>query len=334
MVYIALLSKINSYNEIEISLNRLVESIGYKSKTGKGKINDKVRESLKRLEEDYKLIIASKDSSDKYLMLEVIVLEVEERFYKLNLNNIRKILNNSVFKINEADFSNKYTDKAKALYVYSYLLSMFGVHETISIGIKFNGCYPNMDKICAECNVSKEYLLKLLALFEYDGLIFVANVGAIEEFDGGTYKSCNYYTDSLVNLFDAYAYAKAYLDQYQYTYNSNYKQCKALLVEIDGLFDMAYNKLKDKELIGFKEHYKLLFNDTLIEVNKLNKDISIDNFNKFIVNREYLDLKLYKTNKDSKKTMLYLASTERFNVMLLTHFRNKLKALMYMYQVV
>ena len=333
MVYIALLSKINAYKECEISLNRLVESIGYKPKTGKGKINDRVRESLKRLEEDYKLIIPAKESTDKYLMLEVIVLEVEERFFKLNLNNIRKILNNSVFKLNTADFSNKYTDRAKALYVYSYLLSMFGVHETTSIGVKFNGCYPNMDKICKDCNVTKEYLLKVLAYFEYDGLIYVANVGAIEEFDGGTYKSCNYYTDSLINLFGAYAYAIGYLDQYQYSYNSNYKQSKALLVEINELFNQTYDKLTDKEIICFKENYKMMFENTVNEANKLYKDVSISNFEKFIVNREYLNLRLYKTNKDSKKTMLYLASIENMNVMLLTHFRNKLKALMYMYNV-
>lgn len=209
MVYIALLSKINAYEEVEISLNRLVESIGYKPKTGKGKINEKVRESLKRLEYDYKLIVPAPTSTDKYLMLEVRVLEVQERFFKLNLNNIRKILNSS-FKLRSDDFTNKYTDKAKALYVYSYLLSMFGVHETTSIGVTFNGCYPNMDKICKDCNVTKEYLLKLLAYFEFDGLIYTANVGAI---DGSTYKANNYYTDSLSGLSGAYTYATAYLDQ-------------------------------------------------------------------------------------------------------------------------
>lgn len=333
MVYIALLSKMNAYRECEISLNRLVESIGYKPRSGVGNINYKVKQSLDRLEYDYKLIISAKESTDKYLMLEVIVLEVEERFFKLNLNNIRKILNNSVFNINKADFSNKYNDKAKALYVYSYLLSMFGVHETTTVTVKFHGCYPNMNKICAECNVTKEYLLKLLAYFEYDGLIYTANNGIIKEFDGGTYKSCNYYTDSLVGLVGAYEYAKGYLDQYQYSYNSNYKQCKALLVEINELFNETYDKLTEQELICFKEHNKLMFENTINEVNKLYKDVSKDNFEKFIVNREYLNLKLYKANKDSKKTMLYLASIQDINVMLLTHFRNKLKALIYMYQV-
>ena len=333
MVYIALLSKMSLFKQVEISLNRLVESIGYKPRSGANNINNRVKESLDRLEYEYKLIIRSPKSTDKYIMLEVIVLDVAERFFKLNMYKMNIILNNCLFKLNKQDFSSKYKDKAKALYVYSYLLSMFGNHETTTATVMFIGCYPNMDKICKECNVTKEYLLKLLAYFEYDGLIYTANNGIIEEFDGGTYKSCNYYTDSFSGLNGAYEYAKGYLDQYQYSYNNNYKQCKALLVEINELFDETYDKLTEQKLICFKEQNKLMFENTIDEVNKLYKDVSKDNFEKFIVNREYLNLKLYKANKDSKKTMLYLASIQDINVMLLTHFRNKLKALMYMHQV-
>ena len=329
MVYIALLSKINAYEEVEISLNRLVESIGYKPKTGKGKINEKVRESLKRLEYDYKLIVPAPTSNDKYLMLEVRVLETEERFFKLNLNNIRKILNSS-FKLRSDDFTNKYTDKAKALYVYSYLLSMFGVHETTTVGITFNGCYPNMDKICAECNVTKEYLLKLLAYFEFDGLIYTANVGAI---DGSTYKANNYYTDSLSGLYGAYTYATAYLDQHKYTYNSNYKQCKALLLEVNNLFNEAYGKLTDKEIICFKEHCKSMAENTIREASEIFNDVSIDGYRHFIINREYLTMKLYKQNQHILIDLLYLASIYHYNVLLLTHFKNKLKALIYLYEI-
>lgn len=329
MVYIALLSKINAYEEVEISLNRLVESIGYKPKTGKGKINEKVRESLKRLEYDYKLIVPAPTSTEKYLMLEVRVLEVQERFFKLNLNNIRKILNSS-FKLRSDDFTNKYTDKAKALYVYSYLLSMFGVHETTSIGVTFNGCYPNMDKICKDCNITKEYLLKLLAYFEFDGLIFTANVGAI---DGSTYKSNNYYTDSLSGLSGAYTYATAYLDQKQIKYKSNYMQCKELLSDIDGLFQEAYTKLNDKQVICFKEQCKNMAENTINKASEIFNDVSVDGYRHFIINREYLTMKLYKQNQGMLTDLLYLASIYHFNVLLLTHFKNKLKALIYLHEV-
>lgn len=329
MVYIALLSKINAYEEVEISLNRLVESIGYKPKTGKGKINEKVRESLKRLEYDYKLIVPAPTSTDKYLMLEVRVLETEERFFKLNLNNIRKILNSS-FKLRSDDFTNKYTDKAKALYVYSYLLSMFGVHETTTIGTTFNGCYPNMDKICAECNVTKEYLLKLLAYFEFDGLIFTANIGTVE---GVIHKSNNYYTDSLSGLSGAYTYATAYLDKKQIKYKSNYMQCKELLLEIDGLFNEAYTKLNDKEVIRFKEQCKSVAENIIYKASEIFNDVSIDGYRHFIINREYLTMKLYKQNQHILTDLLYLASIYHYNVLLLTHFKNKLKALIYLYEV-
>lgn len=333
MVYIALLSKMSIFKQVEISLNRLVETIGYKPRSGANNINNKVKESLDRLEYEYKLIIRSPKSTDKYIMLEVIVLDVAERFFKLNMYKIDRILNDSLFKLNKHDFNSKYKDKAKALYVYSYLLSMFGAHETTTIGITFNGCYPNMDKICKDCNITKEYLLKLLAYFEYDGLIYTANMGNIGEFDGGTYKACNYYTDSLSGLNGAYTYAKGYLDQYEYEYNGNYKQCKMLLAEIEELFKESYSKLKDKEIVNFKEHYKLMFKDTLNQVAEIFPDVSLDNFNKFILNRDYLNLSFYKHCKESKKGMLYLASIKMYNVLLLTHFRNKLKALMYMYNI-
>lgn len=333
LVYIALVYSSNAMNEFSVVLNKLVENIGYKPKSGSGSINDKVRKSIKRLE-DRKLIEVA--SIDKQHILGIVILEdIENRFFKVYAENIIKIIDTLSLKVCTNDFFSKYNDKAKAVYVYSYLLSMMGIHNTTGININWFGCYPSMDMICEECNISKTHLKRLLAYFEYDGLIYTANIGQVTGKDGRKVMASNYYTNNINDLFSGYTYCKAYYDKEHYTYAKYIKRTKQLLSKIKEMLEQSKNKIDEKsknDFIKFKEHFILMLKDTIHYADKNGyKHISIDNVDEYINNKVYLESKFY--NKDTDKTLLFIADKEAYSLVFLTHIKNKLKALMYMYDV-
>lgn len=329
LVYVSLLSKINNYGEFDIPFVRLIESMGFKPKSGSGSINDKVKQSIGRLENEYTLINCI--SKDRYLVGEVVIPVVEDNFFKLKMDNVRKILNNSLIKLNKDDYSNKYENKSKALYVYAYLVSMMGDHLTTEVTVNWRGCFPSLEKISSDCNVSKDYLLKLLAYFEYDGLLYTTNIGFIKDKNGNSFKAVNYYTDNIEYLSSSYIYSRAYYDKNEYSYSKYISQTKNLLSETTELFNESYKKLNEKELKCFKEHFGVLFMNTIYESEKYYIDINKENFDKYIFNKMYIRSKF--KNVDCKEALLFIADNEMASIPLLTHIKNKIKALMYLYEI-
>jgi len=180
MVYISLVYISNNDNQFCVPINKIIKSMGLVPQSGKGRTTDKVRQSFDRLERMG--LIEIEELEKTYISGEVILPNIDTRFFQLYERNLKMIMNDLYARFNEQDkFISKYEDKAKAMYVYSYILSMMGKHKTTGDGYyEPTLCFPSFDKICKECNISRSYLAKLLAYFEYDGLIYTVNIGYIK----------------------------------------------------------------------------------------------------------------------------------------------------------
>lgn len=329
MLYITLLMVANTEREFYTTINILAKKMGYKPKSGVGKINDKITKSLERLMKKYCLIEYGEE--DKIIFGRIILHKNEESFFKLKRVDINIILDNPFLKLTQNDYSGKYKDKAKALYVYSYILSMMGTHNTTEATIEWHGCFPSVDTIAKECNVSINYLLKILAYFEYDSLIYTTNIGKVKNADGTVCMAGNYYTNDKTYLSSSYIYARAYYDNNNCTYSKYIKHTKHLLDEISELLDESFEKLNDKEVVCFKEHYGLMFTDTIYKFTNLYPGINKLRFDEYMKNSSYLRSTFF--NGKQRTSLSFIADNELASIPLLTHIKNKIKAMMYLYEI-
>lgn len=330
IVFISLLYHSNMDDSFDIRINKLVKSIGYKPRTGVGNINDKVKKAIERLEE--KRLVEIYEIDKTFVSGDIILPKTEEYFFKCNMSNIFKIMNDLYSKLSSDDYANKYNDKGKAIYVYTYLISMMGNHRTTEGDTNWYGCFPSFKQICKDCNVSESYLLKLLAYFEYDGLIYTSNLGQVSSRDGVVQNSSNYYTNDFSYLSLSRTFAKAYCDKHSYSYAKYKKRTGQLLDEITEMLQKRNLKLDEPNIIKFKEHLLLMIKDTINNASKVYYDINMDKVNMYIGNKEYLDSKFY--NKEINKILLFIADNQNCSIELLTHIRNKIKAMLYMYEII
>lgn len=334
LVYISLMNVVSFRNRFDVNINRFVESLGYKPNTRAGKINSKVVESFDRLEG--RGLLELKDNDGKFTSGTLILPNLENNFFMLNVGDMAKILDNELEKISGDDYVNKYQNKTKDLYVYLYINSYMGHHETTECDLAFYGCFPSMSNICEGCNVSEEYLRKVLSYFEFDELIFTANLGNMIDEGGKVQKSTNYYTNSIENLNGAYAFAKAYADQKNFKYSKYSKRTNVLLDEVTESLGKFEDKFKDDEskLIVFKNHFGLMLKDVINESKKIARYIDMEKADEYVVNKSYLKSKFYcKDNKDRNKYLLFIADNEMASVVTLTHIRNRIRALTYLYGI-
>ncbi len=329
LMYITLLMVSNAEREFYTTINILAKKMGYKPKSGAGKINEKIVKSLERLMIKYRVVEYAEE--DKIIYGRIILYKNEEAFFKLKRFNIEKILNNSFLRLSEDDYIGKYKDKSKALYVYSYILSMMGNHTTTETSVDWYGCYPTIDTISQECGVSVNYLLKLLAYFEYDGLIYTTNIGKVRSSKGVVFMAGNYYTNDINHISTSYVYARAYYDKNNFIYSKYIRQTKNLLDEISELLEESFNKLTEKEVKCFKEHYGLMFKNIIYEFEYIYPGISMNRFDNYIKNSNYLRSNFF--NGKHRTSLFFIADNELASIPLLTHIKNKIKAMMYLYEV-
>ena len=329
LVYMTLISKMTILDDFNVTLNTLIETMGFKPRTGKGSITERVKSSLDRLQLEHRLIRYEYKNA-KEIQGSFVPLDPDKKFFKIKLINLMHLLSNNIFKMNENDNLDKYTDKAKTIYVYSYLLSLMGNHKTTEAIIHWRGCFPSLEQICRDCNVSKEFLLKQLAYFEYDGLIFTTNIGYVSK-DKSKMNACNYYTDDMRYLSSSYIYARAYYDMNGYKHSKYYYCVKDILSEIKELLEKSSNRLNKKELSRFKPFYRLIIENTLRMSEKYFIDISYEKSQQYIESQEFLKTKFEGFN--GLPVLLFVADNRDAAVPLLYHLKNKLKALMYLYDI-
>ena len=349
-VFLTILYNCNGQNEFDIRINKIIKSLGKKPQSGIGRNNDNVKQSIKRLEQ--KFLLRIDEFEDSFVSGEVLLPDLEKHFFKLYENDLIMIMNNlSKRSMEDDEFISKYKNKEKAIYVYSYLLSMLGKHETTEAGMETYLCFPSYKQIAEECGVSESYINKLLAYLEYDELLFSIYLGDAETPDGNTVITSNYYTNSIENLSLAYCYARAYYDNEGYKYPKYAKRTKQLLEEIsnmlvkskDRLLEKYAKKFKkshgeeyaktliEKEYLKFKEHFYMAIKKSVAYGNKIHPDITSDKMKCYIATRQNLKSKFY--NKNTHPSLLFIADNESASIILLSHIKQKLKALMYLYNI-
>lgn len=334
MVYLALTMMSNAEGRFSTTINIIVKELSYKPKYGKGKINNKVQESLNRLVTEYNLVEYIED--EKVMYGRVLTSVNDGSFFKLKRSDVNKILGNHLVRLSKDDYTNKYNDKAKVLYLYSYLMSMMSNEKkTTEVTVSWSGCFPSTEQICEDCNICINFLYKMLSYMEMDMIIFTTNIGAVKGPDGTCKIANNYYTNNIKYISSSYIYARAYYDSKGLKYYKYKKQTKKILDEISDLLEESYSKFKkdkkDTRIRCFKEHYGLLVKDTLYEFKDIFPGISRESFDKYMENESYLKSDFY----DSRyKTSLYfIADNELAAIPLLTHIKNKIKGIMYLYDV-
>lgn len=336
MVYVALLYISNNEGEFDVRINKLVTSIGYTPKSGAGKINDKVKQSLLRLQKRCLLEI---DEMEKiYVSGVVIIPQINERFFKLYENNIKFILNDLSSRFNEGDEAiSKYDDKGKAMYVYSYLLSMMSKKATTDITSEDNYptlCYPSYDNITENCDISRNYLNKLLAYFEYDGLIHTINIGNVtNEHSEAITNTSNYYTDNISDVYQTYTYAKAYYENKEYKVQDVRTTKRKHLENIERMMEQAKDKLSDKDYLKFREHTVLKIKNIILDFEK-NNVIPRDYVNNYVASKKYL-LSIYNRTEKVKRNPNLIAIADHNNGhLLLSNIEHSIKALLYIYKII
>lgn len=315
MVYVALLTLCNYEYYFLTNIKQLVQYLGYKPNGKKGRINEKVELSIHRLCTEYQLIDLHYE--DECMEGEVGLVSNDECFFKMYLHKLGNIYNSFRYK----NGNNKYKDKASAIYLYSYLLSMMSEHNPYNLHT-FYGCFPSIEVICKDCNISKGSVTKLLKYFEYDKLIYVARYEKVESNNKSLSNGSNYYTNDKKYLLEAYYYSQGFYNSKEWKVKSGSYYTKMLCNDLDNLLKTSFKELKtiDKNiLVEFKKDMQFKFLDIL-------KDFGLKGYNDF-------DTKISKHNEITKvKQILFLAEQkEDWGYVLLTHFKNIILALQYKY---
>lgn len=333
LVYVTVSNIKNARGQFEITVNRLVEHMSFKPNTRAGKINEQCLESLKRLQS--KGLLELYEFDKKIVSGVIMEHEYNNGFFKLDMDNVQKILGDPICKLTNDDNYSKYNDKSSSLYTYAYIISMMKVHPTTEPTINFYGCYPSMENITSNCDISESYLRKILSYFEEDELIFSINLGRVTgEF--GSVMSNNYYTNNIEYLNAGYIFAKAYCDMYNIKYSYDSTRIKNALDEISEINEEVKEVLEEydkKELIKFKEHLKLIKNSTIEKAYSISPNLNKDSLGKNLITGKYKNSKLYDESKPRDKYFIYIGDDDRVGVSIVHHFRNRLRYLVNLYEI-
>lgn len=325
LVYTILIYNCSPYFRIyNTNIKDMAALMGYKPKSGKGNINDKIKQSLDRLDDRY--LIEYKIENDLY-KIKVNIPKSKEHFFILHYSTINTILGLE-FNITDdngevLDTTKKYTDRAKALYTYCYIVSRMSYIDEEG---KVLCSYPTYEEICEDCSISKTTLTKLLRLFEMDGILFTVNIGTLKGADGSIINTNNYYTTNLENFNAISKYAKGYYSNLGCDVNNKKYMTKKLCKDIDNtLYNIfKYLNTKDSENEGNKDYipYSPLF---VTLVNQSFKDflksvnISYDEYKAFLVGDLF---NKHKKDGIKSKSILFLSNRLDVSVVYLNHFKN------------
>ena len=325
LVYTILIYNCSPYFRVcTTNIKHMATLMGYKPKGGKGKINDKIKQSLDRLDDRY--LIEYKIEDDLY-QIKVNIPKSKEHFFILHYSTINTILGLEFNMIDDngevLDTTKKYTDRAKALYTYCYIVSRMSYIDEEG---KVLCSYPTYEEICEDCGISKTTLTKLLRLFEMDGILFTVNIGTLKGADGSIINTNNYYTTNLENFNAISKYAKGYYSNLGCDVNNKKYMTKKLCKDIDNTLYNIFKHLntKDSENEGNKDYipYSPLF---VTLVNQSFKDflksvnISYDEYKAFLVGDLF---NKHKKDGIKSKSILFLSNRLDVSVVYLNHFKN------------
>ena len=230
-------------NEVTININKLVKLIGRKPNNHKGKINDRVKASLKRLENEYRLIYYSIDGN--YIEAYLINTRNEANFYNMYNYKFNLILNLDKDEL----YSNRYKNIDNALFLYSYLISRMSYYDDYSNGNNLLVCYPTTEEIKRDCRLNDKQITDLLNQFESDGLIYTINLGTIKRGDE-TKVSSNYYVTNLEDLEPSYDKGLGYYKTQNYRVVKNKGQlANEYLSKTETLLANCLKELKGRKQI-------------------------------------------------------------------------------------
>ena len=319
MVYVSLLTLCNYEYYFLTNINQLVKYLGFKPNPKKGKINDKVEQSIQRLCIEYKLVDLHYE--DKCMEGEVALIETNDCFFRMYLHKLGNIYNRFSYK----EGNNKYTDKASAIYLYSYLLCKMGSHNPYNT-YEFYGCFPSVETICRECNMSKSNVTKLLRYFEFDNLIYTLGYEKVVNANKSVTMGNKYYTDDRKYLQSGYYFSEGYYKLKDYKLKPKSFYIERLCIDIDEELTKVTKELDTKErkneFIDFKKELHFKFEE-------INNYFDLKGFDTFTLKEaKYKDI----TNI---KTVLFLSEIEDEdkykNIICLTMLKNSVSALQYKY---
>lgn len=231
-------------NDVVININKLVKMIGRKPNAHKGKINDKVKESLKRLESKYGLIYYSIDGN--YIEAYLINTKNEANFYNMYNYKFNLILNMEKDEL----YSNRYKNIENALFLYSYIVSRMSYQDVYNnVNSQFLTCFPPIEEIKRDCKLNDTQVRDLLRQFEADGLIYTINLGSVKR--GEEIKvSSNYYVTELQDLESAYDMSLGYYKTQNFrVLNNNRELAHKYLAKTETLLIDCINELKTRKQI-------------------------------------------------------------------------------------
>ena len=347
MLYVTLVYHVSVMGVVESTIPRLAKKMGYKPRNGKGNINDKIKKSIERLADN---MFIEYYIDEKIYCIKLNVRTSEKQFFRLHYYTIDKILGIGFIDDLDAEIiegNTKYTDRAKALYVYCYLCARMSYQTRMKYNfngdaddgeeMKFAISYPSYEEICEDCSISKSTLIKLIRYFELDNLLFTANIGLLK-MDNEKAMANNYYVLNYEDLAEANQFALKFYKGNGYDVTDRNVQKVYLADKISKVIKKGADELalRDAEHKGEKGYvpYRPLYLDRVdAQFDRLFTKLGIteDMYKAYIVSKKYMDSP-YKAKIKHKK-VLFLLSRVETNVEFLNHCKNCFEAINIMYKI-
>lgn len=225
----------NTDNLVNITLDKLISDCGYVPKTGKGKTNEKFKNSLIFLQEndiikcDIDLnTIRTKD----LLTIKVKSFERDKSHIALFYSSYKKIMEDNV----------KITMKENMLLLYLHIKRGIGAKNTFGREIKYKSI--TNDTLMKKCTISKDTLSGCLKELTGIGLIYYDNIGYVIKNDT-VKKASNVYTLEYDNLDIGLKASKKYYKDRGYTFESRGSKLNKVNEEYEEISEEEMNKFND-----------------------------------------------------------------------------------------
>lgn len=327
LVYTTMIYNSNPMGMFYTNINRIARLLGYKPRTGKGNINERIKQSLDRLKDSWSIRYEIEDS---LYCIQVMIPDNEKHFFKLHYYTIEKILGLDYINKEDTEIlgASKYKNKSKALYVYCYIVARMNNIKVDGYYDNINCCYPSMEEICSDCNIGdKSYLIKLLKYFELDRILFTTNIGQVR--NGHLISNANnYYTLDIRDIYGVGYYARGYY--FSKGYNADDEAFKKVLAK----------EINDLAVGGCEKLFKKDKQKALLYVDRINAEFKIFLQEADLKNEDYIEWENSNGQFRSKyrgilnaKNLLYLFDNWKVKIEFLYHVRNCIEAIAIMYEV-
>ncbi|MGL5329778.1 MAG: hypothetical protein ACRDD7_10940, partial [Peptostreptococcaceae bacterium] len=166
-------------NKCKFTIEELIKFLGYKPKTGKGKINDIVITLIKEISGTYITNVdvdLNKVKINQLITCDMDIFDlVDYQFFKLDIKSINKIMTSG------------YDNKLELLNTYCYICARTYTRKKEEKEIYDNGMkdcltesfYDTYDRICFDLNLSRPSYNKVLKELNELELVYYDNVGSL-----------------------------------------------------------------------------------------------------------------------------------------------------------